>query len=1811
MGGGVLGRLIGDIGKKAVPDVAGEFAETLATKPSDVWTSGSRSASQIEGFGGALPWKVEGFQLPTQTSASLAPNPAREVLNTAIQEGPIAGYKSRGTQLPSYPIKKKTIGGEHAEALFNETFTNPGLANVPLGRNLLAPARAALDYRVFDIDFGKPAPNFDEVRQGDVVRFKGGPLGNRNAKAQRVTEYIIKPRGDLELISGKTPGNYADVSRSGGNYYKNNPVTGNRERISPSEFHETVDKSDVDRASVKIWRDRNGVRHEVRTEDPTGIFPAYQESARVPIDYTEIPRGADAIKERINLERALREWPGLKDPIERLEDLPARHRAAIMRINSNPAGMIDTQLRVAWEFIDNLPETLSEGLSMRTSSKVAGTVYPGRAAAMYDPITSVMTIDMNQANVRTLIHEFFHHISRFIPVRELDGLRRQYVMELLGGTAQARLRDFYDGIIGRSRGLAAVRKALKSDAILHRRFKEIWDGDIAAVPDEQLDEWIKKLEENGYFNETNPAPVIGIVGGEGVTLPSFEDLNRLRNMSYRYKNFNEWLAEVFTDRALIETLARVVPGYLGTIERIMLMLRDWMVTGYNYATFRGYKNSSRSIYNNLMNGTWEPPARWGTLSPDAKKATPTTPAGRWGTLGVGEPLGARQDIALGRGGERFTDQAARELEERFARGERVVPFSLPGLEGYASDEVSSLAYLGDIAGGNPEKLLRRMREEGEDLPAIFMSAGEGMYDMPTNIQTSLKIAPEMRWQSRIGDATSAGEVEKNKMILRSADETLARRLQTKSPEQLRDFAAARMAVYGYTGFSENSTEFMVPRWVPGSGMGYQLMEEAFSTSPRPIAQWTRAGLEQLFTPTRTLLREQFGDFIHLHRSQTPETRYGAQDVAAGRNTLSYFPTKSHADSWQSNWNLVISRDVSVDDIVWVSYRSQGEPEFIVRSGEQFAVSPEQWIGRPLIGEGTGIASMDDPMNWMLNESARRMGIAEGFGADDFEEFIQAILFKDREVSGRASRYSDLQPLTKQGLEEKIAAGMKGKKANASSPPRYQTPPPPSQTPPPPMSGVKTEDLAIFDTWKGHVTAKLVKRHDEGMGLLPGYTLVHEDSLPILKTSSDLGMEGFDLGELPVPKLIFAGNIPGLSSVPAHKWAGELKSKQARDALTDAPLGFTQDLPPVYGSTVHGKPLDAQYTKNLSAMWTQENGVIYEHSMGMGKDIAIEESWFHMPLSAQVHDAVWDGSMFQLAEHEWVRHMQSVPWLMETAGKKAGKRGGNKYDILPGDIHQAIEEYLQVMQAYSYYTPMSAKHTAEWGFDQSANMDYWIKLLDVAVEDKWPAPDSVKGKLMAALAPVTHAETVAAAKMTPLKETWAQESFTWVSGQKGSMPGGLYKHNASGIHYYIKDTVANTFGHEAMEKAGQHIKQEALAGALYKLAGVPVADTREIIFGSMPALMSRWIPDATKMSFTDMSRNADVRSNFVVDAWLANWDVVGLNADNIVLGTDDVAYRIDHGGALEFRAQGGTKHFSGNEVQELTSMLNLATAPEGSRVFKSLTLAELEAGAKAVGSITDEMIEVAVMKANFLKEAETRLIKTLKARRDIVVKEILGEGYVPPPAPSKLTQGPSQTLGEAAGLKAVNAQLYSPAYGYPTSVQWYGHSIGDSGPLAPNERTDEFIEFVLAGHGQTQVTTLQYEGGKSIIFGGNGDFKQLPMEGVNYSKESYPPGQPLALDEIEWMNVLQGEFQHAFDKQMDELIVQEPNALVEDLVVTGEVLKGVTNTQMEAFFERMIEASVLVPGWGTVTKSAWTEAEMVHYYKSLAQIAVVYSHQGAK
>lgn len=70
----------------------------------------------------------------------------------------------------------------------------------------------------------------------------------------------------------------------------------------------------------------------------------------------------------------------------------------------------------------------------------------------------------------------------------------------------------------------------------------------------------------------------------------------------------------------------------------------------------------------------------------------------------------------------------------------------------------------------------------------------------------------------------------------------------------------------------------------------------------------------------------------------------------------------------------------------------------------------------------------------------------------------------------------------------------------------------------------------------------------------------------------------------------------------------------------------------------------------------------------------------------------------------------------------------------------------------------------------------------------------------------------------------------------------------------------------------------------------------------------------------------------VDIFLANWDVIGMGLGNVF--TDkEIATRIDPGGSLTFRAQGGKKGSKfGNKVGELNSMLDPSFGGAG-RVFK--------------------------------------------------------------------------------------------------------------------------------------------------------------------------------------------------------------------------------------------------------------------------------------
>ena len=224
-----------------------------------------------------------------------------------------------------------------------------------------------------------------------------------------------------------------------------------------------------------------------------------------------------------------------------------------------------------------------------------------------------------------------------------------------------------------------------------------------------------------------------------------------------------------------------------------------------------------------------------------------------------------------------------------------------------------------------------------------------------------------------------------------------------------------------------------------------------------------------------------------------------------------------------------------------------------------------------------------------------------------------------------------------------------------------------------------------------------------------------------------------------------------------------------------------------------------------------------------------------------------------------------------------------------------------------------------------------------------------------------------------------DSLVSVSGKRGSQPGGVYRNSQTGKRAYVKFVGAT------------RAKTETLAAALYGVAGVNVPKVSTITFKGEVAVKSDWLEGIKSMSIKEMKNNRAVREGFVVDAWLANWDVVGTGADNIG-NVDGVTYRIDAGGSLLFRAQGGPKKFD-ERVPELKTMRDPNISWEGSKVFGTITEAELQIGAQKVINVSDSQIETLVKESGLpigpIKEypgpdnISQFLIDQLKARRNTI------------------------------------------------------------------------------------------------------------------------------------------------------------------------------------------------------------------------------------
>ncbi|MFI2380579.1 ADP-ribosyltransferase domain-containing protein, partial [Streptomyces sp. NPDC018964] len=296
--------------------------------------------------------------------------------------------------------------------------------------------------------------------------------------------------------------------------------------------------------------------------------------------------------------------------------------------------------------------------------------------------------------------------------------------------------------------------------------------------------------------------------------------------------------------------------------------------------------------------------------------------------------------------------------------------------------------------------------------------------------------------------------------------------------------------------------------------------------------------------------------------------------------------------------------------------------------------------------------------------------------------------------------------------------------------------------------------------------------------------------------------------------------------------------------------------------------------------------------------------------------------------------------------------------------------------------------------------------------------------------------------------WVDASGWRKIGEKlGSNVGGTYE-DARGHRFYLK-----------LARTPDHARNEVLAAALYRLAGVQVPELRLITREGKYGTASRFLENAhqdLERKLKDKSYRKAIYDGFAVDAWLANWDVAGRYYDNIVnVGGNPV--RIDTGGALMYSGKGDLKgNRFASHVTEWDNLRDYATNPQTFDVFKDITAKAMQESARRVIAITPQQIDAAIDSVGFSDRTTAYLKTTLKARRIDVARlaglplpaETAGPAGRTPiaaPAPSSaFTSAPSQYRGPQAPLTAsqmlamVNRRPAEPSTDLPALTQQFSH-----------------------------------------------------------------------------------------------------------------------------------------------------------------------------
>ena len=236
---------------------------------------------------------------------------------------------------------------------------------------------------------------------------------------------------------------------------------------------------------------------------------------------------------------------------------------------------------------------------------------------------------------------------------------------------------------------------------------------------------------------------------------------------------------------------------------------------------------------------------------------------------------------------------------------------------------------------------------------------------------------------------------------------------------------------------------------------------------------------------------------------------------------------------------------------------------------------------------------------------------------------------------------------------------------------------------------------------------------------------------------------------------------------------------------------------------------------------------------------------------------------------------------------------------------------------------------------------------------------------------------------------ADATVRQVGRQAGSNPGGLFE-GADGVRRYVKfyDDPAQAYGEAVANRAYRELGLDAPVSDLLRDGDRIVGIASEIVdhSGTLGAL--KRLPKG---------RSKEVLRGFSADVWMANWDAVGLELDNVVAtrtAWNSVA-RIDQGGALLMRARAGRKPLERlRQITEWGGFADTNRNPAYARVFRAAGLEtaddlgrqairQIDAIA-ALGRRTDGFKLLAPEVAG-VAEADVAAVRTLLADRAAMLK----------------------------------------------------------------------------------------------------------------------------------------------------------------------------------------------------------------------------------